>query len=168
MLCKARINFHQPPLKGTLIIGNALPRFHRFIARCQSCSRRNNPHFQLTPVNTRSIRLPAIVKLAFIFSRPFGENVVWAVHGARSPVHQKGPVGGMGLSIIEPARRLFHHILGQVIFFVVRRLNGIEIPDQSRLPLRCFTGEEAKKMTESVTWRWRQRGIESASQLFRQ
>ena len=48
----------------------------------------------------------------------------------------------------QPADRLFGQVLAQMIFFIMRRLDGIEILDKPRLPLRRLAGKESIEVVE--------------------
>ena len=51
------------------------------------------------------------------------------------------------------AMRLVGHVLGQVVFLVVRRLDRVEVLVQPRFPLRRLAGEKAVEIIESVAGR---------------
>ena len=55
--------------------------------------------------------------------------------------------------LLQPGDPLVRHVLGEVIFLVVRRLDGGGVFHEARLPLRGFTGEEAVEVLEAVTRR---------------
>ena len=45
--------------------------------------------------------------------------------------------------------RLVRQVFAQVIFRIVRRLDGVDVLDEPRLPLRGFAGEEAVEIIEA-------------------
>ena len=94
-------------------------------------------------------RVPAVVELAFVLVRPFLEDVMRAVRGAGRPVHQERLVGREGAMLAQPGDRLVGEVFAQMIFLVVRRLDGVEVLVQPRLPLRRLAGEEAVEIVEA-------------------
>ena len=73
-----------------------------------------------------------------------------AVGGTGCPIHQEGLVRGVGLTLVEPSEGLVRHVLGEVVVLVVGWLDGVEVLDEARFPLRGFTGEEAVEVVEAV------------------
>ncbi len=103
-------------------------------------------------MNTFAVGVPSIVELALVLVRPLRPNMVRAVDSSRCPIHQKGFVGSVRLAIVDPGQGLVHHVFGEMIFRIfVRRLHGIVVFHEARLPLRCFAGQEAIKIVETIS-----------------
>ena len=153
VLDEAGEDFHPAALEGALVLGDVVPGSHRLVARGQLGAGRDDAHLELALVDPLPVGFPAVVELAFVFVGPLRPDVVRPVGRAGCPVHQERLVGGEGLVLVEPGERLVHHVLGEVITFVVGRLDGVVVFDQPRFPLRGFTGEEAVEVLKSVAVR---------------
>ena len=147
------VEFHAATLEGALVFGNVLPCLHGFVARGEFGAGRDDAHFKLPFVNALPVSVPAVVKLSFVFIRPLRPDVVRAVDGTGCPIHDEGFVGRVGLTVVEPGERLIGHVHGEVVFLVMRRLDGVEVFDEAWLPLRGLPGEEAVEVIEAVAGR---------------
>ena len=151
VLDEAGEDFHQPQLKGAFGFRNAVPRRHGLGARRQFGIGRNPAELLLAREDSFAELVPAVVELAFVLVGPFLEDVVRPMDAAGRPVHEERFVRREGAMLLQPGDRLVGHVLGEVIFLVVRRLDRRGVLDEPRLPLRGLAGEEAVEVIEAVT-----------------
>ena len=153
MLEEAGENLHQPRLKWALRLGDAVPRGHRVGAR-REFRVRGNPADVLLPLeDALAIGVPAGVELAFVFVRPFLEDVMRPVRRARRPIHQERLVGRERAMLAQPRQRLLRHVGTEVIGLVARRLDRKRVLEQARLILRSLARHEAVEIVEAVARR---------------
>ena len=72
---------------------------------------------------------------------------------AGRPIHEERFVRREGAMLLQPGDSLVGHVLGEMIFLVVRRLDGGGVLHEARFPLRGFAGEEAVEILEAVARR---------------
>ncbi len=151
MFHEACEHLHQAPLKGPLRLGNAVPSRHAFGSRRELRARRNPAQLLLAFEGALAQGIPAVIEPAFILVGPFLEDMVRPVSGAGSPVHQEGLVGRERAMLAHPGDGLVRHVFAQMVLLVMRGLNGVEVLDQARLPLRSLAGQEAVEVIEADT-----------------
>ena len=122
---------------------------HALGARRQFGVRRNPAQLLLALEDALAKLVPAVIEAAFVFVGPLLENVVRAVRRARRPVHEERLVGRESAMPFHPGDRLVGQVFAQMIFRVVRRLDGIEVLIEPRFPLRRFAGEKAVEIIEA-------------------
>ena len=72
------------------------------------------------------------------------------VDAAGRPIHEERFVRREGAMFLQPGDPLVGHVLGEVVFLVVRRFDGGGVLHEARLPLRGFAGEEAVEVFKAV------------------
>ncbi len=75
------------------------------------------------------------------------------MRGAWRPIHEERLVRREGPVAAQPDQGLVHHILGQVIFWIMRRFDRIGVLEQPRLVLRGFPGEKTIEIVEAISRR---------------
>ena len=150
MLDEAGEGLHQPQLEGALRFGNAAPRRHRLGARRQDRVRRDPAQLLLPREHSLAVGIPAVVELALVLVGPFPGHLVRAVARTRRPVEEEGLVGREGAVPAQPVDAALRQVFAQVVLRVVRRLDGVGVLHQPRLPLRGLAGQEAVEVVEAV------------------
>ncbi len=135
MLGEAGEQFHQAPLEGAFRFRDAVPACHRRVVRRELGVRRYPAKILLMLERALSQRVPAIVEPAFVLVSPLFENVVRPVRGAGRPVQEERFVGRVRAMLAQPRDRLVGEVFAQVIILAVRRLDRVEVLDQSGFPL---------------------------------
>ena len=102
MLHEAGEDFHQASLEGALRFGDILPALHGVGARREFGFWGYPPAFLLTGEDPFAVVVPPVVKLPRVFLRPLAEDVVRAVRGTGSPVHQVWAIGREGFVPAQP------------------------------------------------------------------
>jgi hypothetical protein len=71
------------------------------------------------------------------------------MRGARRPIHEERLVGRECAMALRPGNRLIRKVLAQMIFRIVRRLDGIEVLIEPGFPLRCLARQKAIEIVEA-------------------
>ena len=114
---------------------------------------RNPAELLLAREHALAIGVPAVVELALVLVGPLLADLVRPVRRAGRPVHEERLVGREGAVLAQPVDAALRQVLAQVVLLVVRRLDGVGVLDQPRLPLRGLAGEEAVEVVEAVAGR---------------
>ena len=147
---EAGIDLHQPALERTLRLGDAAPRRHRLGARREDRVGRDPAQLLLPREHALAVGVPAVVELALVLVGPFLVDLVRAVPRARRPVQEEGLVGRERLVAAQPVDAVLRQVFAEVVLRVVRRLDGVGVLHQPRLPLRGLAGQEAVEVVEAV------------------
>ena len=158
MFHEACEHLHQTPLKRPLRLGNAVPSRHALGSRRKLRTRRDPAQLLLTFEGALAQSIPAVVKPAFVLVGPFLEDMVRPMSGTGSPVHQEGFVGRERAMLAHPGNGLVRHVFAQMVLLIMRGLNGVEILDQARLPLRSLAGQKTVEVIEADTLTGRPKG----------
>ena len=150
MFAETGVDFHEPQLKGAFGFGDAVPCGHGRGARGQFGVGGNPAELFLAGKDFFTELVPALVELAFVFVGPLLGDVVRPMDAAGRPIHEERFVRRKGAMFLQPGNPLGGHVLGEVIFLIVRRLDRRGVFHKSRLPLRGFAREEAVEIIEAV------------------
>ena len=94
MLGEPGEDFHQPALERLFILGDRVPRRHRWPAAASTGRlAESSPCSSGALEDTLAVLVPAVIELAFILVGPLLHDVMRAVRGARRPVHEERLVG---------------------------------------------------------------------------
>ena len=149
MLGEACEHFHQPPLERALRLRDAIPAGHVLGARRQFGVRRNPTQLLLALEDALAQLIPAAIEAPFVFVGPLFENVVRPMRRPRRPIHEERLVGRESPMAFHPGDRLIRKVFAQMIFRIVRRLDGIEVLIEPRLPLRRLARQKAIEIVEA-------------------
>ena len=146
-------DFHQAALEGFFVLGNGIPRSHRFRARRELGVLRN-PAFRLGAGESAfAILVPTVVELALVLVRPFLHDLVRAVRCAGCPIHEKRFVRRVGLLFAQPGDGVRCDVIGEVIAFGEMRGDRGGVAGECGLILRGFPCEKSVEILEAVAGR---------------
>ena len=85
------------------------------MARCQLRVRRDPSYLFSAFEDTLSALIPAIVELALVLVGPGFGNMMWAVNGSTSPIHEEWLFRPERLMLVQPIDGVIGEIFAQMV-----------------------------------------------------